>query len=117
MALYTGSKLTVSNCGIISNKWTTNAWPIIKADKEKIQQLFVEYGLSNNLDSREDHLVNFRGLKGYTIPNPEQEFHLLSSEDESEQERTKREAKDYNLTRKRKLLQVNQTKSYYCLLN
>ena len=47
---------------------------------------FIKCGLSNKLDGSEDHLVNIRGIEDYTMPKPEKEFHLVSSEDESESE-------------------------------
>ena len=36
-------------------------------------------GLSNIIDGSEDLLVNIRGVEGYKMPNPENEFHLASS--------------------------------------
>ena len=38
-----------------------------------------------SIDGSEDHLLNIRGLEGYNMPNPENEFHLeSSSESDSE---------------------------------
>ena len=36
-----------------------------------IRRLFVKCGLSNNLEDSETHLVNIRGLEGYTLPELE----------------------------------------------
>ena len=58
----------------------------IKADKGIIRRSFVKCGLSNKLDGSEDHLVNIRGIEDYTMPKPEKEFYVVSSEDESESE-------------------------------
>ena len=46
-------------------------------------------GLSNSLDGSEDHEVNFKGIDGYKMPEPESKFHMVSeSESESEDEET-----------------------------
>ena len=40
-------------------------------DSYMIRRLFVKCGLSNNLEDSENHLVNIRGLEGYTLPKLE----------------------------------------------
>ena len=48
---------------------------------------FLKCGLSNALDRSEDHEVNIKGIDGYTMPEPESQFHIVSgSESESEAE-------------------------------
>ena len=51
-------------------------------DSYMIRRLFVKCGLSNNLEDSENHLVNIRGLEGYTLPKLE-----VSSENESNSRR------------------------------
>ena len=40
-------------------------------DSYMIRRLFVKCGLSNSLEDSENHLVNIRGLEGYTLPKLE----------------------------------------------
>ena len=63
-----------------------DAWSGIKEEKEMIIQSFVKCGLSNKLDSSEDHIVNIRGIEGYVMLKQESEFHLESVSDSSESE-------------------------------
>ena len=38
-------------------------------------------GITTNIDGTENREVNIRGLDGYIIPLPEEEFHLETSKD------------------------------------
>ena len=74
MVLYAKNKLTASNRRILTTKWIANTWNIIKADKELIRRSLFKCGLSNNLDGSMNHLVNIRGLEGYSMLKLEQQF-------------------------------------------
>ena len=63
-----------------------DAWSGIKEEKEMIIRSFVKCGLSNKLDGSEDHMVNIRGIEGYVMPKPENEFHLDSDSDSDSSE-------------------------------
>lgn len=47
---------------------------------------FVKCGITNKLDGSEDDQVNIRGLEGYKMPLPEDEFHLETSSEEEDQD-------------------------------
>ena len=80
-------KLSASERRLLTTKWVVESWEKIKHDKEMIKHSFLKCGLSNALDGSEDHEVNIKGIDGYTMPESESEFHMVSgSESESEDE-------------------------------
>ena len=45
---------------------------------------FVKCGITSNVDGSEDDQMNIRGLEGYKMPLPEEEFHLVTSSEEDD---------------------------------
>ena len=45
---------------------------------------FLKCGLSNALNGSEDHEVNIKGIDGYTMPEPESEFRMVSGSESEE---------------------------------
>ena len=68
-----------------------DAWAMIKVEKEMIRRSFLTCGLPNNVDGSENDQVNIGGLEGYTLPKPETEFHLESSDEDEDSEESGRE--------------------------
>ena len=93
--LYVEGKLLASERRVVTTKWVAESWEKIKHDKEMIRHSFLKCGLSNALDGREDHEVNIKGIDGYTMPEPESEFHMVScSESEDEEADFETESSD-----------------------
>ena len=83
--LYVEGKLSASERRVLTTKWVAESWEKTKPDKEMIRHSFLKCGLSNALDRSEDHEVHMKDIDGYTMPEPESEFHMIS-ESESEDE-------------------------------
>ena len=49
-----------------------------------IRHSFLKCGQSNPLDRSENHEINVKGIDGYTMPEPESEFHMVSESDGEE---------------------------------
>ena len=84
LELYTNGKISASERRVLTTKWVADAWQSIKGETDLIKRSFLKCGISNALDGSENHCVNIKGIEGYTIPDPEEEYELL--EDESEDE-------------------------------
>ena len=55
----------------MSTKLVGDAWESVKKQKDLIKHSFKKYGLSRNLDSGEDALINIKNIVGYKMPLPE----------------------------------------------
>ena len=78
--LYVEGKLAASERRLLTTKWVGNAWE----NKDMIIRSFVKCGITSNVDGSEDDQVNIRGLEGYKMPLPEEEFHLVTSSEEDD---------------------------------
>lgn len=84
---YAEGNLTASERRVLTTKWVGNAWETLcKNNKEMVIRSFVKCGITNKLDGSEDDQVNIRGLEGYKMPLPEDEFHLETSSEEEDQD-------------------------------
>ena len=45
-------------------------------DKEMVIRSFKKCGITTNIEGSENNKVNIRGLEGYIMPLPEEEYHL-----------------------------------------
>ena len=73
-----------SERGVLTTKWVANAWEKLYKNKEMIIRSFVKCGITNKIDGSEDDEVSIRGLEGYIMPLPEEEFHLQTSIEEED---------------------------------
>ena len=53
-------------------------------DKEMVIRSFKKCGITTNVDESENNKVNIRGLEGYIMPLPEEEYHLESEDEDDE---------------------------------
>ena len=83
LELYINGKISAAERRVLITKWVANAWQSIKGETDLIQRSFLKCGFSNALDGSEYHCVNIKGIEGYSIPDPEEEYELLLG-DESE---------------------------------
>lgn len=81
---YVEGKIGASERRVLTTKWVANAWEKVTASKECVIRSFVKCGLTNNLDGTEDKQINIRGIDDYTMPQPEEEFHLETSSEEED---------------------------------
>ena len=81
---YVEGKLTASERRVLTTKWVGNAWEKLYENKDMIIRSFVKCGITSNVDGSEDDQVNIRGLEGYKMPLPEEEFHLETSSEEDD---------------------------------
>lgn len=82
---YVDGKLTASERRVLTTKWVANAWQKVSENKDMIIRSFVKCGITCKLDGSEDDQVNIRGLESYTMPLPEEEFHLESSDEDDDE--------------------------------
>ena len=80
---YVEGKLTASKRRILTTKWVAIKWEKVMQDKETVIRSFKKCGITTNVDGSENDKVKIRGLEGYIMPLPEEEYHL-ESEDEDE---------------------------------
>ena len=64
----------------------TNYPPCISPPKDRSSTIrsFVKCGITNKLDESEDHEVNIKGIDSYIMPQPEEEFRLVTSSEEED---------------------------------
>ena len=77
---YTDNKISAAQRRVLITKWVANAWQLIKEDKNLIKRSFLKCGISNALDGSENDLVNIKGIEGYALPTPDEEYELLEDE-------------------------------------
>ena len=54
-------------------------------NKDMVIRSFKKCGITTNVDGIENHEVNIRGLDGYIMPLPEEEFHLETDSDSEDE--------------------------------
>ena len=79
---YVEGKLTASKRRILTTKWVAIAWEKLMQDKEMVIRSFKKCGITTNVDGSENDKVNIRGMEGYTMPLPEEEYHLISEDED-----------------------------------
>ena len=77
---YTDGKISAAQRRVLITKWVVNAWQLIKEVKHLIKRSFLKCGISNALDGSENYLVNIKGIEGYALPTPDEEYELLEEE-------------------------------------
>ena len=82
--LYVEGKLAASERCVLATTFVGNAWEKLSENKDMIIRSFVKCGITSNVDGSEDDQVNIRGLEGYKMPLPEEEFHLVTSSEEDD---------------------------------
>ena len=82
---YVDGKLTTSERRVLTTKWVADAWQKVSENKDMIIRSFVKCGITCKLDGSVDDHVNMRGLEGYTMPSPQEEFHLESSDEDDDE--------------------------------
>ena len=81
---YVEGKLTASKRRILTTKWVAIAWEKVMQDKEMVIRSFKKCGITTNLDGSENDKVKIRGLEGYIMPLPEEEYHPESEDEDDE---------------------------------
>ena len=54
------------------------------ARREMVIRSFKKHGITTNFDGSENDKVKIRGLEGYIMPLPEEEYHLESEDEDDE---------------------------------
>ena len=74
-------KLTAEERLVLTTKWIGKSWKCVQKQNDLIKHSFQKCSLSNNLDGREDALINIKGIESYKIPLPENEFRMIEETD------------------------------------
>ena len=81
LELYVDGKLTAEERRVFTTKWAGQACERVKKQKDLIKQWFKKCGLSNNLDGREDALINIKAIEEYKMLLPKMEFQMIEETD------------------------------------